>query len=242
MTKQDKQPYTYLRTHYRFLISIFLIIIGIIVSLLLPDIILRKEIGLEIKATWSPFLFTLSWIFLLIGIMIFLKKRTRMILYGITVGLSNITVILQALFLNSQDKMVQVESFLTVFKIKNVSIDTNIIIGSVISLVIMVITLILLKKQEEFHLDHYQKIYSLLITIILVGLCKGSATTLLGPEIISKSGKEIDPNLFEKNTYLARKNITKTMKISGVYEETYRSICEWLGKEYEKRNLEEESL
>ena len=88
-------------------------------------------------------------------------------------------------------------------------------------------------------MDRYQKICSLLITIILVGFCKGSATTLLGPEMISKTEKMVNPNLYEKNTYLARQDITKTMKLSGVYEETYRSICEWLGKEYEKRNLEE---
>ena len=239
MTKQDKQLYTYLRTHYRMIISSLLILIGIMISLLLPDILLRKEIGLEIKASWSPLLFTLSWIFLLIGIMIFLKKRTRMILYGTTVGLTNMIVILQDLFLNGQGEMSQVESFLTLFKIKDFTIHGNIIIGSIISLAIMGITLVLLKKQEEYHMDNYQKIYSLLITIILVGFCKGSATTLLGPEMISKTEKMVNPNLYEKNTYLARQNITKTMKLSGVYEETYRSICEWLGKEYEKRNLEE---
>ncbi len=239
MTKQDKQLYTYLRTHYRMIISSLLILIGIMISLLLPDILLRKEIGLEIKASWSPLLFTLSWIFLLIGIMIFLKKRTRMILYGTTVGLTNMIVILQDLFLNGQGEMSQVESFLTLFKIKDFTIHGNIIIGSIISLAIMGITLVLLKKQEEYHMDNYQKIYSLLITIILVGFCKGSATTLLGPEMISKTEKMVNPNLYEKNTYLARQDITKTMKLSGVYEETYRSICEWLGKEYEKRNLEE---
>lgn len=239
MTKQDKQLYTYLRTHYRMIISSLLILIGIMISLLLPDILLRKEIGLEIKASWSPLLFTLSWIFLLIGIMLFLKKRTRMILYGTTVGLTNMIVILQDLFLNGQGEMSQVESFLTLFKIKDFTIHGNIIIGSIISLAIMGITLVLLKKQEEYHMDNYQKIYSLLITIILVGFCKGSATTLLGPEMISKTEKMVNPNLYEKNTYLARQNITKTMKLSGVYEETYRSICEWLGKEYEKRNLEE---
>lgn len=239
MTKQDKQLYTYLRTHYRMIISSLLILIGIMISLLLPDILLRKEIGLEIKASWNPLLFTLSWIFLLIGIMIFLKKRTRMILYGTTVGLTNMIVILQDLFLNGQGEMSQVESFLTLFKIKDFTIHGNIIIGSIISLAIMGITLVLLKKQEEYHMDNYQKIYSLLITIILVGFCKGSATTLLGPEMISKTEKMVNPNLYEKNTYLARQDITKTMKLSGVYEETYRSICEWLGKEYEKRNLEE---
>ena len=239
MTKQDKQLYTYLRTHYRMIISSLLILIGIMISLLLPDILLRKEIGLEIKASWSPLLFTLSWIFLLIGIMLFLKKRTRMILYGTTVGLTNMIVILQVLFLNGQGEMSQVESFLTLFKIKDFTIHGNIIIGSIISLAIMGITLVLLKKQEEYHMDNYQKIYSLLITIILVGFCKGSATTLLGPEMISKTEKMVNPNLYEKNTYLARQDITKTMKLSGVYEETYRSICEWLGKEYEKRNLEE---
>ena len=239
MTKQDKQLYTYLRTHYRMIISSLLILIGIMISLLLPDILLRKEIGLEIKASWSPLLFTLSWIFLLIGIMLFLKKRTRMILYGTTVGLTNMIVILQDLFLNGQGEMSQVESFLTLFKIKDFTIHGNIIIGSIISLAIMGITLLLLKKQEEYHMDNYQKIYSLLITIILVGFCKGSATTLLGPEMISKTEKMVNPNLYEKNTYLARQDITKTMKLSGVYEETYRSICEWLGKEYEKRNLEE---
>ena len=239
MTNQDKQLYTYLRTHYRMIISSLLILIGIMISLLLPDILLRKEIGLEIKASWSPLLFTLSWIFLLIGIMIFLKKRTRMILYGTTVGLTNMIVILQDLFLNGQGEMSQVESFLTLFKIKDFTIHGNIIIGSIISLAIMGITLVLLKNQEEYHMDNYQKIYSLLITIILVGFCKGSATTLLGPEMISKTEKMVNPNLYEKNTYLARQDITKTMKLSGVYEETYRSICEWLGKEYEKRNLEE---
>ncbi len=239
MTKQDKQLYTYLRTHYRMIISSLLILIGIMISLLLPDILLRKEIGLEIKASWSPLLFTLSWIFLLIGIMLFLKKRTRMILYGTTVGLTNMIVILQDLFLNGQGEMSQVESFLTLFKIKDFTIHGNIIIGSIISLAIMGITLVLLKNQEEYHMDNYQKIYSLLITIILVGFCKGSATTLLGPEMISKTEKMVNPNLYEKNTYLARQDITKTMKLSGVYEETYRSICEWLGKEYEKRNLEE---
>lgn len=239
MTKQDKQLYTYLRTHYRMIISSLLILIGIMISLLLPDILLRKEIGLEIKASWSPLLFTLSWIFLLIGIMLFLKKRTRMILYGTTVGLTNMIVILQDLFLNGQGEMSQVESFLTLFKIKDFTIHGNIIIGTIISLAIMGITLVLLKKQEEYYMDNYQKIYSLLITIILVGFCKGSATTLLGPEMISKTEKMVNPNLYEKNTYLARQDITKTMKLSGVYEETYRSICEWLGKEYEKRNLEE---
>lgn len=239
MTKQDKQLYTYLRAHYRMIISSLLILMGIIISLLLPDILLRNRIGLEIKASWSPLLFTLSWIFLLIGIMIFLKKRTRMILYGVTVGYTNIIVILQDLFLNGQGEMSQVESFLTIFKIKDFTIHGDIIIGSIISLAIMGITLVLLKKQEEYHMDRYQKICSLLITIILVGFCKGSATTLLGPEMISKTEKMVNPNLYEKNTYLARQDITKTMKLSGVYEETYRSICEWLGKEYEKRNLEE---
>ena len=239
MTKQDKQLYTYLRAHYRMIISSLLILMGIIISLLLPDILLRNRIGLEIKASWSPLLFTLSWIFLLIGIMIFLKKRTRMILYGITVGFTNIIVILQDLFLDGQGEMSQVESFLTIFKIKDFTIHGDIIIGSIISLAIMGITLVLLKKQEEYHMDRYQKICSLLITIILVGFCKGSATTLLGPEMISKTEKMVNPNLYEKNTYLARQDITKTMKLSGVYEETYRSICEWLGKEYEKRNLEE---
>ena len=162
-----------------------------------------------------------------------------MILYGTTVGLTNMIVILQDLFLNGQGEMSQVESFLTLFKIKDFTIHGNIIIGSIISLAIMGITLVLLKNQEEYHMDNYQKIYSLLITIILVGFCKGSATTLLGPEMISKTEKMVNPNLYEKNTYLARQDITKTMKLSGVYEETYRSICEWLGKEYEKRNLEE---
>ena len=220
MTKQDKQLYTYLRAHYRMIISSLLILMGIIISLLLPDILLRNGIGLEIKASWSPLLFTLSWIFLLIGIMIFLKKRTRMILYGVTVGLTNIIVILQDLFLNGQGEMSQVESLLTIFKIKDFTIHGDIIIGSIISLAITGITLVLLKKQEEYHMDHYQKIYSLLITIILVGFCKGSATTLLGPEMISKTEKKVDPNLFEKNTYLARQDITKTMKLSGVSEET----------------------
>ena len=238
MTKQDKQLYTYLRAHYRMIISSLLILMGIIISLLLPDILLRNRIGLEIKASWSPLLFTLSWIFLLIGIMIFLKKRTRMILYGITVGFTNIIVILQDLFLDGQGEMSQVESLLTIFKIKDFTIHGDIIIGSIISLAITGITLVLLKKQEEYHMDRYQKICSLLITIILVGFCKGSATTLLGPEMISKTEKMVNPNLYEKNTYLARQDITKTMKLSGVYEETYRSICEWLGKEYEKRNLE----
>ena len=152
MTKQDKQLYTYLHAHYRMIISSLLILMGIMISLLLPDILLRNRIGLEIKASWSPLLFTLSWIFLLIGIMIFLKKRTRMILYGVTVGFTNIIVILQDLFLNGQGKMSQVESFLTIFKIKDFTIHGDIIIGSIISLAIMGITLVLLKKQEEYHM------------------------------------------------------------------------------------------
>ncbi len=242
MTKLDKRLHTfyiYLKDHYRSISYSLLILVGIVFSLLLPDIILRSKIGIEINSLLSPLLFTLSWIFLLIGIMILLKKRTRMILYGVVVVLTNITVILQDLFLNGQGKMSQVEDFLTVFSLKEFTVHTDVVIAIFISLILMIITIWLLKKQEEYPLDHYQKIYVILTTIILVGFCKGSATTLLGPEMISKTNKVVDPNLYEKNTYLARQDITKMMNISGVYEETYQSICEWLRKEYEKRNLEE---
>lgn len=225
------------------------IIGGIFFSFFVLDVSLRyfsnQYVGFCGWARSAPNLFTFSWIFLGIGLLYLLPKKARMIAYPILVVISNIIVyaeylhfqVLKRFFTFSDLFLAGEGADYFAFAIGKTNI--KILIVLFMSLLAMGVTLFLMKKTKELKKDRYYYIFIILITVILVGGCRGLATYKLGKKASSTTWEAA---YNAKNIYIDYNNQNKSLEVSGIYELTFRSAYLYIKDNYfsNKKELIEE--
>lgn len=207
-----------------------LIIGGIFFSFLVIDVFLRYFSNQNIMfygwARSAPNLFSFSWIFLAIGLLYLLPKKARMVIYPILLIASNIIVYAEYIhfrvlkrFFTFSDLFLAGEG-MSYFRAAIGETDLTIIGVLFISLLAMAITLFLIKKTEEIKRDKYYYIFTILISIILVGGFRGLATYKLG---VAAEPTTYTASHNAKNIYIDYNNQNKSLEVSGLYELIFRS-------------------
>lgn len=207
-----------------------IIIGGMFFSFLLLDVFLRYFSNQHIRffgwARSAPNLFSFSWIFLGIGILYLLPKKAKMITYTSLVVISNIITYAEYLhflvlkrFFTFSDLFLAGEG-MSYFDFAISKTNFTIIAVMLISILSMVVTLFLIHKTEEMKKDKYYYIFLVLISIILIGGCRGLATYKLGPQAESTT---YTASHTPKNIYIDYNNQNKSLEVSGLYELIFRS-------------------
>ena len=198
--------------------------IGIFLSLFILDFglrfILSKEISYYNITSLSPNLFTISWIFIIIGILYFMKLKMKKIIYIIINSSMLILTYIKYLALKTDNSFN--------FDLLNYT-DYKIVLLITISLIIFLITIYFMNKEIETEKSKLDKLIILLLMLIIIGGCRGTAIMSLGPEKISDNKKiEKAP----KNIYLYG-NDNKKIKVAGLYEYLYSDLKEFIINQYD---------
>ena len=193
--------------------------IGIFLSLFILDLGLRLVINNDINyysiTKLSPNLFTASFIFLIIGLLSFMKIKYRKIIYLIINTSMMIITYFEYLILKKENSFISITNVFSFDLGKLLSYtDFKIILVIIISLLISLLTVYFMNKEKDKIKDKFDIFILILIIIILVGGCRGSATMMLGPEIINNKKLEINA----KSIYLHDIDNNKKMKVTGLYE------------------------
>lgn len=208
-----------------------ILIIGFMfMSFYILDLALRifsnQYVGFYRFTHLSSNLFTLSWIFLFIGVLYLLPKKAKMITYGILVGMSNIIVyaeylhfnILKRFFTFSDILLTKEGSDYFLYALSKTSY--KIILVIIFSLLCMVASLFLIKKTDEITKNKYYYITLVLSIVLLVGGTRMFAFNKLGEKADSLTWKA---SYKPKNIYLDFNNQNKSLEVSGIYELLFRS-------------------
>lgn len=193
--------------------------IGIFISLFILDLGFRLIINSEINyygiTKLSPSLFTASFIFLIIGLLSFMKIKYRKITYLIINTSMMIITYFEYLILKKESSFVSVTNIFSFDLGKLFSYtDFKIILVITISLLISLVTVYFMNQEKDKIKDKLDIFILILIIIILVGGCRGGATMMLGSEIINNKKLEINA----KSIYLHDIDNNKKMKVTGLYE------------------------
>lgn len=198
--------------------------IGIFLSLFILDFglrfILSKEISYYNITSLSPNLFTISWIFIITGILYFMKLKMKKIIYIIINSSMLILTYIKYLALKTGNSFN--------FDLLNYT-DYKIVLLITISLMIFLITIYFMDKEIEIEKRKLDKLIIILLMLIIIGGCRGTAIMSLGPERISDNKKiEKAP----KNIYLYG-NDNKKIKVAGLYEYLYSDLKEFIINQYD---------
>lgn len=209
--------------------SKILMVCLIIVSFLLLDIGLRcltyKDYQFYNYLSFAPIGFTLSWTCLLIGVLTFLPKTFQKIIYIIFLILANIITYSQYLHFKILGKFYGISDISLVkegaeyFKYAIEKTNILILIPIIISIVICIFVIMLINKTEQKKKDKLDVIFIIGMTLILFLGLKLCAYINLGEDIAgygaSKNGKTV---------YHEFNDPTKTLQVTGIYENFYRGI------------------
>ncbi|MBE6146884.1 MAG: hypothetical protein E7168_00960 [Firmicutes bacterium] len=237
MKKRKRKKVSFIKLYGKDIFNAVMAFIGVTFSFFVLDIYLRNLIFsvnpfYPIK-NLSSNLFTFSFIFFIAGILVLLKKENRIKFYSGTLFISNILFYINASYFLETNKLLNIEEIVSSVKlITSIKIDLLLII--LLSFSFMIIACFYMNKISNYKRDSYYYIYTILLMIIFVGGFKGSATTLLGPEIISNQNK-----LYPKNIYLENKNIEENLEVSGFYEYQIRQTWKLLKSRYYELEKEE---
>lgn len=194
--------------------------IGMILSLLILDFgfrfILSSQIDYDRIGNISSILFSLSFIFLISGLLSFVTQKYRKIIYLIVNSLMIIITYFEYLFFQKEKVFLSVRELFKHNLFKGISYtDYKIILVILLSLLVSFITVYIMTKENSKKKDKIDILITVLIIIILVGGTRGVATMLLGKKVVTNN-KIIED--VPKNIYLSDIDNHKKMMISGLYE------------------------
>lgn len=195
-------------------------ILGMLVSFFVLDfgfrLLITNEIDYYHLLEISPNLFSLSNIFLIIGILFLIKIKIRKVVY-LSLNIIMIFITYFEYLLFQKERIVT--SIIDLFYYDLISLiqytDFKIIIVIGLSLVICLLTSHFMKNQKSIINNKYDLSIIVLVFIIIIGTTRGIATMALGPEVILSSNKQKEA---PKNIYLYDINSVKKIEVSGIYE------------------------
>lgn len=222
-----------------------LMILLIIISFLTLDIGLRYLTYNDYKfysyTKFPPLGFSLSWIFLLIGMLKFLPKKMQKILYIVSLTLSNIVAYSQYLHFKIMGRFYGISDILLVkegaeyFRYAIEKTNIQIISILIISILIGITTILTINKIEESKKDKQDILFLIgMFSIFIIGF-KVCAYINLGIEEkeaygASKNGKII---------YQEFTDPTKTLQVSGMYENFFKGIYVYIKDKITDRTEEQ---
>jgi len=201
----------------------------IIASFLTLDIGLRYLTYNDYKfynyTSFPPIGFSLSWIFLLIGILLFLPQKLKKILYILSLTLSIIITYSQYLHFKIMGRFYGISDVLLVkegaeyFRYAIEKTNISILLVLITSIIFGIITIFIINKLENTKRDKQDIIFLVgMFTIFIIGF-KVCAYINLGEGLdgfdASKNGKIV---------YQEFSDPTKNLQVTGIYENFYRGI------------------
>ena len=237
MKKRKRKKKSFIKIYGKDIFYSLMAVIGVVCSFFILDIYTRNLIyptcSFYKVSSLSPNLFTLSFIFFIIGILVLLRKENRIKFYSITLTLSNILFCVQVMSFFKNQKVLNLKNIFFSLELFN-PINLEIILVVLLSFGFMIVAIFYMNKISDYKRDSYYYIYTILLMIIFVGGSKGVATTLLGPEIISNS-----KTLYPKNVYLENKQTEENFEVSGFYEYYLNQTWKFLENRYYELEKEE---
>lgn len=213
-----------------------LIITGLIIflSFYIPDIGFRIILNnynnyysiLEI----SPNLFTLSFIFLFIGIYFLINSKLKKFIYIVLNFINVLIIYFEYLHFKCYSTIFSNHLFDDITKLISYT-DYKIVIICILSILISLLIIFFDNYNKNYSFN--QVILIVLSTILISGSLHGLAIISLGPEVISISGKRIDS---AKNIYLDKTDIIKNIQISGIYENNLSKLNNIINNKIDTNN------
>lgn len=211
-------------------IKTILIILLISLSFFTLDIgsklILHKNIYLLNLTSISPYLFTISYLIIILSFLL-INKKIGKIIYIITIIIFNIYTTAQILHFKILDRIFTFTDILvanqatgyTTYVLKKINLP--IIIMLIISITTLIISLKLINKTNFITTNPKKKTKIFLLLITLVILTRTLAINLLG--------KQVENNSYNfwstpKNIYNDFNNPNNAYSVSGIYEYAFRDL------------------
>ena len=176
----------------------------------------------------APNLFTLSYILLIIGIVYLLPKKGSIIFLSISNVIANILFVAQTIHIKILDRFFafsdillggEAEGYLG-YAIKEV--DLKVIILAIISLSLTCLSCYIINNKEAKKKDKKYFITLISIIILSVGITRLLALNRLGS--YAEDPLAWDAAFKPKNIYHDFNNQTKSLEVSGMYEQFFRSF------------------
>lgn len=204
--------------------------LGIFCSFFVLDLFLRIYANQQILLySWiakAPNLFTWSWIFLFLGILLLLPKKVRIIFYTFLIILSNILVYAEYLYFHTLNRFFSFSDLLMVkegsdyFFYAIAQTSKKMLFFLIFSFCLIGITIFIMIKTKEEKKTKKEYIKIMLITLIFTGASRTLAIYSLGvPSHTLTWEAAYNP----KNIYIDYNNPTKSLEVSGIYELLFRS-------------------
>ena len=211
-------------------IKSILLIITISLSLLIPDIgirlLLYKEINFVPLLYLPAFIFTISYILIILFIY-YLKPKLGKIIYIVFTIIFNIYTFAQILHFKILDRIFTVTDILVADQATNMvgyilrQIKFIYILIIILSIFFLFISLKLMKETKMIVLPKKKKILVILLAIILVLSNRFLAILSLGDKVSDDAWNFWNT---EKNVYIDYDSPSRSFIISGIYEYCFRDI------------------
>ncbi len=165
--------------------------------------------------------FTISWIFLIIGIIYVFQGIFQRVLYITIFVIFSIISYLESVSFSIAGEFLPFSEMNFTLKEMFQVTNENFILVILISIFLSFVTCYLLKKAVVKKRNFYELSFFLLLIFFYFGVCRFVAYYSMGPRIVYSSGKTSDD---WKSIYLKRKDLNQDFKISGLYDFTMK---EW---------------
>lgn len=206
-----------------------IMIILIIISFLIPDIGLRfityKDYQFYSYVNFPPIGFSISWIIISIGIIIFLPKKLKKIFYIIALILSNIIAYSQYLHFEIMGRFYNINDMFLIkegaeyFNYAIEKTNIKILIILIISLISGILVTIIINNIKENKKDKLDKIFIIgIISLLSIGF-RVSAYLNFGQVKDAFSASVHGGTIYKEFI-----DPTKTLQVTGIYENFYRGI------------------
>ncbi len=188
---------------------------------------IQKNLSLWVSNTF----FSMSWIFLLIGIIFSFQGILRRIVATAFVLLFSIITCLESLVFTMNGKYTTFNHLgFSISKFFE-SMSEELILSFFLSFLLLFVFCYFTKKIEKHKRDFYELSFFIFSIIFLFGLCRGIAYYSMGPQIIYTSGKKSEDL---KTVYLEHKKAHLDFKISGLYDFTLKECYQNIQKQMKK--------
>lgn len=174
----------------------------------------------KVPMLWSiNTFFTISWIFLIIGIIYVFQGIFQRILYIIIFVIFSIITYLESVSFSLTGNFLSFSNMnFTISEMFQVT-NENFILVMLVSIFLVLLTCYLLKKVSIRKRSFYEFSFFVLLVLFCFGICRGIAYYSMGPRIVYSSGRE---SYDWKNVYIKKKESHLVFKISGLYDFTIR--------------------
>ena len=214
-----------------------LIILGSIMTFLIFDVALRfmgnrMEPFYRTKSL-SPFLFSLSYILILLVLIFFCGNKKGRYLYGAFVLFFSILTFAEIVHANILDRFFKLTDLFSAGEglnyasvaISSISFKTILVIF--LPVIISIFVIYIMGKVEYPKTNYKQKILIILIVIFCVLGLRNVAIWRLGAAVPEN---QWDSNNYPRNVYDSFVSPNRSMEVSGLYEYTFRNIYKFVEK------------